>query len=76
MEFHRNRDRYMRKHHGRGLRGLSGSCGSGATWSALSPRWSSPATRAPLLVHARQELRPHGQGVREAAEAHNRRIGS
>jgi GT2 family glycosyltransferase len=77
VEFHRNRDRYMRKHHGRApaaiVRWLT-------AWSYLpralvalvlpghDPRW--------YMLHARQALRPdRGDGMREAAEAHNRTIG-
>jgi N-acetylglucosaminyl-diphospho-decaprenol L-rhamnosyltransferase len=75
VEFHRNRDLYMRKHHG--------------PWAALAVRvltaWNY-AVRAAIAavapgrepgwywLHARKALRPSGPGVREAAEEHNRRL--
>ena len=62
VEFHRNRDLYMRKHHSTatrlGVRALSSS----STWA-----WPLVATAAPghdpkrYLLHARQELTP-GRG--------------
>ena len=78
VEYHRNRDLYLRKHLGRTrafllrpvlawpylLRALAGLVLPGH-----SPRryW----------LHARQALLPGwGEGIREAAEAYNRRIGS
>ena len=76
VEFHRNRDLYLRKHRG--------------DWTAamLRPLLALPyllrALGALVLpgrdprrfwAHARQALRPgHGEGIREAAEAHNRRL--
>jgi hypothetical protein len=73
VEFHRNRDLYLRKHYGR------------VTALALRPLLAFPylvralaATVLPrhhprrYLVHARQALLPgHGEGIREAAEAYN-----
>jgi N-acetylglucosaminyl-diphospho-decaprenol L-rhamnosyltransferase len=76
VEFHRNRDRYMRKHHAAPAR---------VAWKLLWT-WSYLARAAVALVlpgrdprrywlHARQELRPgRGDGIREAAEAHNRTL--
>jgi N-acetylglucosaminyl-diphospho-decaprenol L-rhamnosyltransferase len=78
VEFHRNRDRYLRKHHSAAMR---------ITWRLLWT-WSYLVRAAAALVipgrrprryllHARQELQPlRGEGVREAAEAHNRRLAS
>ena len=77
VEFHRGRDRYMRKHH--------------PAWVAAVARWLSwwtYATRALAAralpgrdpawyaLHARQALHPErGEGLREAAEAHNAHAG-
>jgi GT2 family glycosyltransferase len=74
VEFHRNRELYFRKHGMHPTRLVWRVCW---TWAylaraavaALLPR------RDPrrYLLHARQELLPsRGQGIREAAEAHNR----
>ena len=76
VEFHRNRDRYMRKHHGPAAAAIVRLL---TAWSYLlralvalvlpghDSRW--------YLLHARQALHPdRGEGVREAAEAHNRRV--
>jgi GT2 family glycosyltransferase len=76
VEFHRNRDRYLRKHHG------------GLTATLLRPLLALPyalrAVAAAVLpgrdprrfwAHARQALRPgSGEGIREAAAAHNDRL--
>lgn len=73
VEFHRNRDRYLRKHHGP------------AVAAALRPVLAWPyvaraiaATVLPgrsprrYLIHARQALAPgSGEGIREAAERFN-----
>ena len=78
VEYHRGRDRYLRKHLG-ALRA-----------ALLRPLLAWPyllrAVAAVVLpghsprrywLHARQALRPgHGEGLREAAEARNRAIGS
>jgi GT2 family glycosyltransferase len=75
VEFHRNRDRYMRKHHSRAaalaVRALT-------AWSyAVRALVALPLPRQPAriyLAHARQALRPgRAEGVREAAERFNRR---
>ena len=75
-EFHRGRDVYMRKHHGR----------VAAAIARLLSAWSYVPRAAVALVlpghsagwywlHARRALRPQGgEGLREAAEAHNRRL--
>ena len=76
VEFHRGRDLYFRKHGMRLTRIVWRACW---TWAylvragaaALMPR------RDPrrYLLHARQELFPaRGEGIREAAEAHNRAL--
>jgi GT2 family glycosyltransferase len=72
VEFHRNRDLYMRKHHG------SAAAASVRALTALSylpralaalvlpdhdPHW--------YLLHARKAWRPTGEGLREAADAYN-----
>jgi N-acetylglucosaminyl-diphospho-decaprenol L-rhamnosyltransferase len=77
VEFHRNRDLYMRKHHSRAVATISRPL---AAWPYLlralvaivlprhDPGW--------YLLHARQALRPgRGEGLREAAEARNRSRG-
>jgi N-acetylglucosaminyl-diphospho-decaprenol L-rhamnosyltransferase len=74
VEFHRGRDLYMRKHHGRIAaaiaRPLAASPYLLRSVAALvlpghDARW--------YLLHARQALRPgRGSGLREAAEAYNR----
>lgn len=76
VEFHRGRDRYMRKHHQRLAplaRPLSALPYVLRALAALllpghDPRW--------YLLHARQAMRPQGgEGLREAAETYNRRRG-
>jgi N-acetylglucosaminyl-diphospho-decaprenol L-rhamnosyltransferase len=76
VEFHRNRDLYFRKHRLNGTRLLWKVCW---TWAYLAR--AAAAAVVPghepkrYLVHARQELFPgRGEGVREAAEAHNRAL--
>ena len=75
VEFHRGRDRYLRKHHGaavargsrRALRGVD-LCGPGAGGAVVLPGHEPGLYR----LHARQALRPErGEGLREAAEAYN-----
>jgi GT2 family glycosyltransferase len=74
VEFHRNRDRYMRKHHSRAaaavVRVLTGWAYLVRAGAALFlPNRDSRR----FLLHARQALRPwRGEGVREAAENYNR----
>ena len=78
VEYHRNRDRYLRKHLGRTraflLRPL-------LAWPYLLRAAAAlllpghPARR--YWLHARQALLPgRGEGIREAAEAYNRGLGS
>ena len=68
VEFHRNRDRYMRKHHGRvaaaAVRALTALSYLPRALAALvlpghDPRW--------YLLHARKAWSPRGEGLREAA---------
>jgi len=75
VEFHRNRDRYMRKHHGRlaawAVRWLT-------AWPyllrALAAVFLPGHDPRRYLLHARQAVRPwQGEGIREAAEEYNRR---
>jgi len=74
VEFHRNRDLYMRKHHSRAAAGAVRLLEAWfyAVRAALAPllgggsRW--------YLLHARQALQPgRGEGIREAAEEFNSR---
>jgi GT2 family glycosyltransferase len=74
VEFHRNRDRYFRKHGMHATRLVWKACW---IWAYLVR--AAAATALPdrdprrYLLHARQELLPgRGEGIREAAEAHNR----
>jgi N-acetylglucosaminyl-diphospho-decaprenol L-rhamnosyltransferase len=76
VEFHRNRDRYFRKHGMTFTRIVWKACW---VWAYLV----RALVAAPLrerdprryLLHARQELVPgRGEGIREAAEAHNRAL--
>jgi GT2 family glycosyltransferase len=76
VEFHRNRDRYLRKHHSAAMRFAWRLLW---TWSYLVRAAAAVVIpgRQPCryLLHAGQELRPlRGEGVREAAEAYNRRL--
>jgi GT2 family glycosyltransferase len=74
VEFHRNRDLYFRKHGLAATRLVWRLCW---TWAYLARAAAAALMpgRDPrrYLLHARQELFPgRGEGVREAAEAHNR----
>ncbi len=74
VEFHRNRDRYMRKHHGPVAAAAARLAGAWAyglrALGALVLPGHDPAWYA---LHARQALRPgRGAGLREAAEDYNR----
>ena len=75
VEFHRNRDLYVRKHHG--------PIAAFAVRVLTAWNYAVRALAATLLpgqepgwywLHARKALRPTGPGVREAAEARNRRL--
>ncbi len=75
VEFHRNRDLYMRKHHSGVKRLVTRILGVAfylerALAAAVLPRHDPRR----FLLHARQELTPgRGEGIREAAEEYNRR---
>jgi hypothetical protein len=77
VEFHRNRDLYMRKHHGPAAAAVVRVL---TAWPYLLRALAAlvlPGHDARrYLLHARQALRPgRGEGIREAAEARNRRLG-
>jgi N-acetylglucosaminyl-diphospho-decaprenol L-rhamnosyltransferase len=76
VEFHRNRDLYFRKHGLTATRLVWKACW---TWAYLLRALAAAVLpgRDPrrYLLHARQELFPRtGEGIREAAEAHNRAL--
>jgi N-acetylglucosaminyl-diphospho-decaprenol L-rhamnosyltransferase len=76
VEFHRNRDLYFRKH---GLGGTRLAWTVCWTWAYLVRAAAAALLpgRDPrrYLTHARQQLFPgRGEGVREAADAHNRAL--
>jgi N-acetylglucosaminyl-diphospho-decaprenol L-rhamnosyltransferase len=75
VEFHRNRDLYMRKHHGPARRLVVRALGVAfyleRALAAIAAPGHDPRR---YLLHARQELQPsRGEGIREAAEDYNRR---
>jgi GT2 family glycosyltransferase len=75
VEFHRNRDLYMRKHHSSAerltVRALGVLFYLERALAALAVPGHDPRR---YLLHARQELAPsRGEGIREAAEEYNRR---
>lgn len=69
-EFHRGRDRYMRKHHG----ALAAFLVRVLTAWAYAVRAALPGRdRRRMAFHAARALRPgRGEGLREAAETYNR----
>jgi N-acetylglucosaminyl-diphospho-decaprenol L-rhamnosyltransferase len=78
VEYHRGRDRYLRKHLGPTRAALLRPL---LAWPYLLRAIAAlvlpghPARR--YWLHARQALLPgRGEGIREAAEAYNRRVGS
>ncbi len=78
VEFHRNRDLYLRKHHGPLTRLVVRALGA---WFYLAT--AAAAVVVPghdprrYLLNARQELVPgHGEGIREAADEYNSRNGT
>jgi len=73
VEFHRNRDLYMRKHHGAAaaaiVRGLSAwAYGVRATLAVVRPGVDSGW----MWLQAKLAWSPRGTGIRELAEEHNR----
>jgi N-acetylglucosaminyl-diphospho-decaprenol L-rhamnosyltransferase len=76
VQFHRGRDLYMQKHHSQPVVVLSRLLWSFSylprVLAALVMPNQDPRT---YWLHARQALRPgRGEGMREAAEAYNRRV--
>lgn len=76
VEFHRGRDRYMRKHHGAAPAALVRLL---SAWPYLLRALAAVVLPGHqprrYLLHATQALRPwRGEGLREAAAAHNRRV--
>ena len=76
VEFHRNRDLYMQKHHGPAARYAVRVL---TAWSYLARALAAVALPQHdprrYLLHARQALLPgRGEGVREAAERYNREL--
>jgi GT2 family glycosyltransferase len=78
VEFHRNRDRYFRKHGLTLTRLVWKACWTWAYLARAAVAALVPGRDAQrYLLHARQELFPgRGEGVRDAAEAHNRSLGN
>jgi N-acetylglucosaminyl-diphospho-decaprenol L-rhamnosyltransferase len=76
VEFHRNRELYFRKHGMHLTRLVWRVCWTWAYLARAAAAALLPGRNARrYLLHARQELLPgSGQGIREAAEAHNRRL--
>ena len=73
VEFHRNRDLYMRKHHGRlAARAVRWLTAWSYTVRAVAANVRPGADPAWLRIHARLALRPEGEGMREAAAERNR----
>ena len=76
VEFHRNRDLYMRKHHGRAQAAIvrvltAWAYAARALAAAILPGHDAARYR----LHAAQALFPsRGEGIREAAEEYNRRL--
>ena len=78
VEFHRNRDRYFRKHGLTLTRLIWKACWMWAYLARAAVAALVPGRDARrYLLHARQELFPgRGEGIRDAAEAHNRNLGN
>jgi N-acetylglucosaminyl-diphospho-decaprenol L-rhamnosyltransferase len=75
VEFHRNRDLYMRKHHGPTQRMVVRALGIVFYLERMLAAFVAPGhDPRRYALHLAQELRPgHGEGIREAAEEYNRR---
>jgi GT2 family glycosyltransferase len=78
VEFHRGRDRYMRRHHGAPVAAVTRALFAlGYAERALAALALPGRDPGRLLLHARQALRPgRGEGLRERAERHNRARGA
>jgi GT2 family glycosyltransferase len=77
VEFHRNRERYMRKHHSlpTALAVRLLTAWTYALWAAVAAITRGRPARI-LLAHARQALLPwRGDGLREAAARHSGQSG-
>jgi N-acetylglucosaminyl-diphospho-decaprenol L-rhamnosyltransferase len=74
VEFHRNRDLYMRKHHSAAAAAVARLAGAWFYLMRAAAAAVLPGHGARhWLLHARQALTPgRGDGIREAAEAFNR----
>jgi N-acetylglucosaminyl-diphospho-decaprenol L-rhamnosyltransferase len=72
VEFHRNRDLYMRKHHGAAA---AAAVRSLTAWSyavrAVASIFLPSQVAGWYWLHAQLAFRPRGEGIREAAAAHN-----
>ena len=75
-EFHRGRDVYMRKHHGRAAAAIARALSAWAYLPRALAGLVLPGHSAGIYwLHARRALRPwQGEGLAEAAEAYNRRL--
>ena len=75
VEFHRGRDRYLRKHHSPLTRAAVRALGAWSYLVRAAAALALPGHDARrYLMQAGQELRPgRGEGIREAAEEYNRR---
>ncbi|HEY8002106.1 MAG: glycosyltransferase family 2 protein [Vicinamibacteria bacterium] len=73
VEFHRGRDRYLRKHHGPVVALVARALGAWTYAVRAVGALVLPGHDASLYwLHARQALRPErGEGLREAADAYN-----
>jgi N-acetylglucosaminyl-diphospho-decaprenol L-rhamnosyltransferase len=76
VEFHRGRDLYMRKHHSPAVAEIARVLGASPyLLRALAARLLPGHDPGWYMLHARRALRPgRGEGLREAAEARNRRL--
>ena len=71
-EFHRGRDRYMRKHHGPAQAAIVGLL---TAWTYALRALLPGRDRQRMLLHASRALMPQrGEGLRDAADAFNARI--
>jgi hypothetical protein len=77
VEFHRNRDLYLRKHKGALAAFLLRPLLAFPYMVRAAAGLALPSrSAARFAIHARQALRPgRGEGIREAAEAYNRTTG-
>ena len=75
VDFHRNRDRYMRKHHSPAAAGAVRALTAWSYAVRAAAALAKPGVDAGRYwMHARLALRPRGEGVREAAAAYNARL--